>query len=123
MRSGDFIRLERTKKGWSQKKLAEESGVALITINQYENHKRNPKYEQLLKIAEALNIGVSYLLDDSIEEHTGFTEVDKLLEPRLYFKQYVKITELLEKLNLEGQKKAVERVEDLTFDTRYMKEE
>lgn len=57
--------LQRYRKqcGLTQKQLAEKCGLAPGTIQQYELGKRNPKIEQLQKIANVLNIPVEYLFD------------------------------------------------------------
>lgn len=58
---GDAIRSARKKAGLTQKELAEKTGLAEITIRQYENNKREPRNETLQKISIALNIPVSEL--------------------------------------------------------------
>lgn len=55
----------REEKGLTQAQLAEKSGVAAISIHQYESGKREPRIEQLQRIAGALNISISALLDES----------------------------------------------------------
>ena len=62
MRVGEKIKTFRDLKNLSQKKLAELSGVSEISIRKYEAGDRNPKSEQLEKIAKALDIGVDILL-------------------------------------------------------------
>ncbi len=59
---GKNIKEARKKAGLTQKELAEASGVAKITIQQYEAGKRQPRLEQLMKIAEALKIRVDVLM-------------------------------------------------------------
>ncbi len=44
----------RSERGWSQQKLADESGVNKATINQIERGRRSPNIETLGKLAEAL---------------------------------------------------------------------
>lgn len=59
---GKNIREARKKAGLTQKELADASGVAKITIQQYEAGKRQPRLEQLMKIAEAMKIRVDVLM-------------------------------------------------------------
>ncbi len=59
---GKLIKEARKKVGFTQKKLAETAGIATITIQQYESGKRQPRLEQLMKIAEVLNVNVEELL-------------------------------------------------------------
>lgn len=60
MTIGAKIKEARTRRGLTQKKLAEKSGLAEITIRQYENNKRQPGAEQLGKIATALDLGYAF---------------------------------------------------------------
>jgi transcriptional regulator with XRE-family HTH domain len=59
--TGSLIREYRKMKGWSQKRLSQESGVNESSIKQYELGTRNPKPETLQKIAEALEIDFASL--------------------------------------------------------------
>ncbi len=49
----------RAERGWSQQRLASESGVNKATINQIERGRRSPNLETLEKLADALGIGVA----------------------------------------------------------------
>lgn len=60
---GDIIRWRRKKKGWTQKKLAEESGIHEVQIRRYESNKSLPRDAQLSKIAEALGLEKDYFED------------------------------------------------------------
>ena len=64
MTIGERIKQARKAKGLTQKELAEAVGVAEVTISQYEADKYSPKYDKMVKIAEALNIPVSDLLGE-----------------------------------------------------------
>lgn len=59
---GKNIKEARKKAGLTQKKLADVSGVAKITIQQYEAGKRQPRLEQLGMLAEAMHINIDELL-------------------------------------------------------------
>lgn len=63
MTIGDRIRFHRKKAGLTQKKLGELSETSETTIKQYESGKRQPRIEQLQKIAEVLKVPISRLLD------------------------------------------------------------
>lgn len=56
MTVGEAIKYFRKKNKLTQKQLATKAGMAEITIRQYEAVKREPRLEQLHKIAEALNV-------------------------------------------------------------------
>ena len=61
MTVGEKIQAVRKEKGLSQKELSENTGLAEITIRQYESNKRKPKIENNRKIALALRVP-SYIL-------------------------------------------------------------
>lgn len=65
MSIGEQIKKLRKQQHMTQKQLANESGIAEITIRQYEAGKYNPKLEALKKLAVALNCDVSDI-DNSI---------------------------------------------------------
>lgn len=65
MTIGDKIRNYRKLAGLTQKKLGELSGTSETTIKQYEGGKRQPRIEQLSKIADALGIFSTDLLGDT----------------------------------------------------------
>lgn len=56
------LRELRKEKGISLKELGAEMGVAESTMSLYENGKRQPDYETLLKLAEYFGVSVDYLL-------------------------------------------------------------
>ena len=64
---GKKIRAYRELRGYSQIQLAELSGINVGTIRKYELGIRNPKPDQLEKIATALGLNVSVFLDFNIE--------------------------------------------------------
>lgn len=58
------IKIIRKNKGWTQKKLAEKSKVSFSMISKLESgEKKNPSFETLTKIAEALEVSVNDLLE------------------------------------------------------------
>lgn len=63
MTTGEKIKYYRSQRGISQEILAELSGIHVATIKKYELGIRNPKPEQLLKIANALGISINVFLD------------------------------------------------------------
>ncbi len=52
-RSGDLLRAVRLRAGLSQKELARRSGVASTLISAYENGRRVPSGDALLRLIEA----------------------------------------------------------------------
>ncbi|MDR1574323.1 MAG: helix-turn-helix domain-containing protein [Clostridiales Family XIII bacterium] len=59
---GERIRALRMKKGLSQKALAEYMGMRESTLSRYENDKRIYQWGGLIKLADALDTSVDYLL-------------------------------------------------------------
>jgi len=64
---GKKIRAYREYMGLSQVQLAELSGINVGTIRKYELGIRNPKPQQLEKIAKAMHLNYSVFLDFNIE--------------------------------------------------------
>lgn len=60
---GSKIRELRKASKMTQKQLAEKLGLAEITIRQYENNKRKVRLDQLVRIANALNVMLSDIVD------------------------------------------------------------
>lgn len=61
MSIGENIKYYRKKKGLTQKQLAQMTGLAEITIRQYEAGKYEPKTENLYKIRKALDVNINQL--------------------------------------------------------------
>jgi len=53
--------------GWSQKKLAEMSGVTESSVSRYLGGERSPRMDIIVNFARALNVTVEYLLDEDTE--------------------------------------------------------
>jgi transcriptional regulator with XRE-family HTH domain len=57
----------RKVKGWSQKKLSDESGVSQTYISELEANKKQPTVIIAQKLATALNVTLSDLLSENFE--------------------------------------------------------
>lgn len=66
----EIVRRLREQKGLTQKKLGELVGVSESMIGMIENGKRNPGFEVLLKLGEALDCTVDDLMNDKKEPAT-----------------------------------------------------
>jgi len=67
MTLGEKIKYYRNMRGISQETLGELSEINSATIKKYEYGIRNPKPDQLLKIANALGISIHVFMDFDIE--------------------------------------------------------
>lgn len=76
---GSKIKAARKSKGMTQKQLAEKVGLSTITIRQYENELRKPKYGVAESIAKALQCETSDLLSSSEETEMIYAHlIDRL---------------------------------------------
>lgn len=64
MTTGQRIKAARKAAGMTQKELGDKLGLSFQSIAQWENDLRNPKYDTLKRIADALDIQVYDLMDD-----------------------------------------------------------
>ena len=96
---GGKIKAARKDIGLTQDQLAQKSGVATITIRQYETGKRQPRFEQLQKIADALEIPIAFF--------TSMTELEIAFST----------------LNKSGQVEAIKRIKELAQLPQYIDQE
>lgn len=116
MTTGQLIRFHRQRLGLTQKELGEKAGIAEPTIRRYELGKLNPKYETLEKIAGALGVWVTNLIDNS-ESPLLYTAADSAT----CTPAENAIAQYMRQLNNAGQQKAVDRVEELTHIPEYQR--
>ena len=77
MTTGEKIKAAREKAGFTQAELASKLVIPYQSIGQWERGLRNPKWETLEKIAEALQIPVYELIDG------GIGALDPVLPPNM----------------------------------------
>ena len=58
---GKRIKRIRNIRGWTQRELAERAGIHIISLKNYELNNKSPRYEQLEKLANALEIDIAFL--------------------------------------------------------------
>ena len=68
MTTGEKIKHFRNLRGISQERLGQLSGINSATIKKYEYGIRNPKPDQLMKIANALGISIYVFMDFEAEK-------------------------------------------------------
>lgn len=139
MATGEKIAKARKEAKLTQKELGEKLGVTAQSVAQWENNLRNPKFETLAKIADALQIPVYELMGYSLKHDTpenraiadaglraafgkgGAADVSEWVPvsfEQLHAEQQAFLDSRMKKafsaLNEVGQKVACERVEELS---------
>ena len=130
---GDNIKKYRKQAGLTQKQLAERLGVATGTIQQYELGKREPRFEQLYRIANALNIDEwmlygkdAWLLinQGATNERNAYATIGYSLGWGYLFTQEERdLIDLFYRLNKVGRATAIERIRELIEIPKYANEE
>lgn len=123
------IKMLRIRSGLTQQQVAESIGTTKSTISKYEHGLRKVNNEHLCKMAEIYEVDPLYLflgktekkfqdgLEKEIQQHEK--EEKEYWSDILLDDNFKKMKELLEMLNDEGVRKAIERVEELTEIPRY----
>ena len=79
MNISEKIKQLRKNKKMSQKELAQKTGLSIGSIQGYEQGRYNPKLETVLKIADALEVNVTELLNEG--DIIGSIVTDNILQP------------------------------------------
>lgn len=130
MSIAENIKHLRKEKKLTQKQLAEKTGIAVITIQNYEAGKYEPKNQNLRKLAAILDPTGERLLGEELP----FNLVDLSASETIYTKSPVRTVsdfglDLNEHkligdyrlLNKSGKDEAIKRIEELTEITKYTK--
>lgn len=124
MTIGENIKKLRNEKKVTQKQLGKMTGIAEITIRQYEAGKYKPKLENIRKIASALGVYMNELIVDwsqySVEDFGKDLEGSDTFKNRGDKEEQMQ--DLFFLLNEQGQDKALEQVELLTKIPEYKAE-
>ena len=129
----------RVQNGLTQKQLADMCGFSQSALNLWENGKRQPKINQVQKIASTLKVSINDLLESNLDDspiyHVYKKNNDLNSDLFLDYKTHaltqgiswepidIKMIKIFKTLNEAGQAKAIERVEELTEIPRYTKKE
>lgn len=130
MTISEKLRFYRKEKYLTQKQLAELTGIATITIQQYELGKRTPKINLLQKIANALEVDINLLLEDEKSPLQQVMERDnsplldgyvqrKLTENIKFENIDIELVKMFHLLNNKGKEKVVEYTSDLSNNPNY----
>lgn len=127
MKIGERIKEARKEAHFTQKALGKKLGVSAAMIAQYENGTRTPKVNTLIRIADALDVSIVSLFDNTtwdipIEDMGELKRALQTDNKSMYgLKEKRIITHFME-LNDKGQDKAIEQVELLTKIPEYRKD-
>ena len=106
--TGSRIKIARERQGVTQAELAEKMGVTPQTISQYERNIINPKPETIKKFADALGVDARWL---EVRGIRGQQLVRRGTAASSLFQNHVP----------EGQRVALERMDELSQHPRYEK--
>ena len=139
MNTGEKIKQARINSGLSQNELGKKLNVSQAMIAQYEKGTRNPKLSTLRKIADALDVSTSDLAEDCVLYDTTIVKnalkklsndlleknqektVDLITDIILEKQNKELLNNLFDKLNQNGQDKALEQMELLAKIPEYQK--
>ena len=124
MTTGEKIKNERKKAGLTQKQLGERLGVSFQAVAQWENDFRRPKYETIIKSADALMVQPEDILGDRDIRIVRITNKLDAIDSefkKIELHQLNRLTRAYEKLSTEGKEVAIERVEELAQLPKYQK--
>ncbi|WP_432629166.1 helix-turn-helix domain-containing protein [Brotaphodocola sp.] len=129
MNAGKKIKSTRLAKRISQKKLGEMIGTSQQMIAQYEKGARNPKIQTLQKIADALDVHLSALLDNDTYEikfgagmvYNPFTgELEPTETEYIDLTDRAKLIDYYDNLNTLGKQEALKRISELAEIEKYI---
>ncbi len=103
MTTGEKIKLARKAAKMTQRELSEKTGIVEPTIRKYESDRLNPKYNTLVKFANALGVRMAYFLSEKTLDEIKKNSVDLDHLICLYYL-----------LNERGRQIALERLKELT---------
>lgn len=135
LKIGEAIRRQRKKQGLTLNELGEKMGISGSLVGQYERGVVNPKYETIIRFADALNVEPRELLGRAFTDVINpeierlARDADDTTETRLYFSGRIvqmtiqdQLNEAFSELNKDGQIVAVERVKELAQIPKYQKD-
>ena len=143
MTVGEKLREARLKRGLTQLELEKLTGINAANIRKYESDRQRPKYETKVKLAQALQIPITDLLDGTILTFDASKLVNAMPRPMVEIKlkelvhrpvdlselegneiseKEVILLEVFERLNDDGQDEAIKRIEELSQIQKYKKD-
>lgn len=131
--SNGYLKELRIKAGYTQQEVADILGVTKSTISKYEKGLRGINSNHFEKLSELYQVEPIYIITGKSNREWQ-EQIDRNVnqsqdEERTYWESVLlsdavrSLIPLLDKLNNDGQQKAVERVEELTEVPRYRRQD
>lgn len=85
------------KRGMTRKELAQKAGVTQAAISRYTKGNRSPKWEVIVRIADALNTTTDYLLgtEKKMDFNAKYYEIRSLLKRNTHYMTNAQKVELI----------------------------
>lgn len=116
---GQQIKAARKIKGLTQAQLAKKCGMATITIQQYEADKREPRLEQLRRVASALEVEWTELVDSNV---AAYMTIDHIREKLKTLQTPIeRVSAAMKQMDNAGQSRVADYAEDIL--PRYRRQE
>ena len=131
---GENIRAARKKADITQEALAQKIGVKRAVISKYETGEISPTVAQLQNIANALDVPAMSLIPTAPQQIVRGIVLESLLKDAQTPQEDIvwqaacspekqRMNIAFDKLNNEGQEKAIERIEELTEIPKYQRQD
>jgi transcriptional regulator with XRE-family HTH domain len=111
MSIAEKVKSLRKQNGYSQEKLAEESGLSLRTIQRVENSETEPRGNTLTRIADVFQVSPDEILDWSKTEDISFLMVLNLTQFSFFF--FPLLSVLIPLLLWILKRKTIEKVDEI----------
>lgn len=119
---GEAIRQERKKQKLSMAELGSRMGISGSLVGRYERGEENPKLGTIMRFADALNMEwaeLAFLLAVAENGNAGIEAGKGIDKPNEQNENLQSMELLMLQLNQEGQRVALERVDELTQLPKY----
>ena len=141
MKFGKVIKKAREAANMTQEQLGAKIGVTGVSIMRYEKNQRQPRFEQLPGLADALNIDLAHLFISAVTstvDSDGALFLDEAIREKYNIKGEYRIVDIesvggddninrifsaIFELNADGFQKASEYIEDLAGNPKYRRTE
>lgn len=81
MNIGERIKQIREEKGLTQEEVAQRAGVTAASLSRWENNEREPTFQNVEKVAQALGVTMAVMVKEPRKPGAGFR---KIIEGKLY---------------------------------------